>query len=255
MQRDAGLNLAASGAALLAAVVVSLLFLSAPATIEERLALAIRGVSAQRPDHSFLADGRPQAMEARMLGIFVGFAGVVATSWIGGRARRVALPGGGKGAVCLLFVLVLGADGVNALLFGSGGPALYVPRNELRLTTGLLGGLGVAAFAAPVVHSVLQREQAPAPFYGHWRELLGDVALVGATGVFVALGGTWAASALAFLAVMLSFSFVNAYLWVLLGLQGPAESWRVRGWLLACSVALAILELAGLAAVRTLVDG
>ena len=56
--------------------------------------------------------------------------------------------------VLLVGLGVLAVDGVNATLFDRFLPYLYPPRNELRLLSGLLGGLALAP--RPRIGSVIE---------------------------------------------------------------------------------------------------
>jgi len=77
------------------------------------------------------------------------------------------------------FTGLMGVDGINSYLtFFPRLPHLYEPHNWLRLTTGTLNGLTVAAFIAPVFNQTVWREW-DERLAVSWREL-GALALVGA---------------------------------------------------------------------------
>lgn len=246
---------ASVGGVLALAVAIGLVYLAAGGDAEERMALALRGVSAQRVDHSFVVDGRPLALEARMFGIFAGFALALALSALRGGWRRSELPRGKIAGLLVGFLVFLVVDGVNALLHDSWRISLYQPQNELRLATGLVAGLGLAGFAAPVVNFSFWRERDQLPPYRKWQELGLDLAVAGGLGVVVATGmlGSALLSGIGLLAVVLSFTFVNAYLWVLVGLGGRAHHWSELAWPALAGAGLTILELSALAALRDLV--
>lgn len=246
-------NLVPIALALAPAALTALVFFAAPGDLHERLMLALRGVCAQRPDHSFLFDGRPVALEARMFGIFVGFAMAVAVPWVAGRWRRSELPRGGIAAVLLLFVGALAVDGANAVAAGWFGAGLYAPRNDLRLATGLLGGIGVAAYVAPVVSFVFWRRRDPQPLVATWMDLAALLAAAGLAGVMLATGapGALLLSIPAAAAVVSSLWLVSAYTWVVLW-EGPgrAETWSDLAWPIGIGFILAMAELVGLALLR-----
>lgn len=246
-------GLAAVGAIALP-LVAGVAFLALPAALDDKLMLAVRGVCAQRPNHGFLVDGAPLALEARMYGIFAGFGVAVAVPWLQGRWRRAELPRGATAAVLTLFVLGLLADGLNAVLFGVGGPHLYVPRNDLRLATGLLGGIGLAGYAAPVVSFVWWRQREPVPLYSSAADILwplGAAALLAAL-VLAGLPGRTALSAVAALAVIGSFWLVNTYVAVLLWRgNGAADTWGDLAGPSLFGFALVLGELAALGSLRS----
>src|SRR5687768_752686 len=106
-----------AGLGLLLPLVFIALFLLMPGPEDDRLAAILRGICAQRPSHSLGPPEHVMALEARMYGIFAGFALAVAVAWLRGGARRSALPRGLQLAAFLLFVLIMGLDGMNALWF------------------------------------------------------------------------------------------------------------------------------------------
>jgi uncharacterized membrane protein len=234
-------------------VAASVVFAALPGDLDHKLMLVLRGVCAQRPDHSFIVEGQPLALEARMYGIFVGFALSVATAWIGGRWRRSELTRGWLAAVLVLFIAVMGVDGVNAVLADLRAPHLYPPRNELRLATGLLCGVGLAGFIAPVVSFVFWREREPTPFFAGWTELAASVGVSGLAGVVVLSGmpGSVLLSAMAVAAVFASFWLINSYVAVLAwsGI-GAAAHWLDLAPELIVGFVLTVGELAALAALR-----
>lgn len=199
-----------------------------PGSIDDKLTLLLRGICAQRPAHSYMADGRPVALEARMFGIFVGFAVAVGCAWLAGRSRRSELPGRSGSIFFTTCVLAMGLDGVNAVLFDLGAPYLYRPTLELRLLTGLLCGLAMAAFIAPVVSFTFFRERDPRPLFRSWLDFGVSAIPVAGVGVISAVGGAPGPvlSGLAALSVVTAFWLVNTYLcvWAWAGV-GKATSW------------------------------
>jgi uncharacterized membrane protein len=235
----------------------ALFLLVDPARLDERLYFLLHGICAQRPLHSFVVDGQIVAFEARMMGIFVGFAVGVGASWLTGGSRRIQLPSGGQAWLVGAFVAALGLDGLNATLFDYGGPALYVPRADLRYATGLLGGLGLAALSAPVMSLAFWRSTQTVPLFAGWRDLARAL-LVGAVLGLVAGSGVVPAtvgSIVAALGVGVSFWLVNSYLWVLCwDGQARASGWADLGWAVLAGLALTGAELVGLAMLRDWVE-
>ena len=234
-------------------VLLAVLFVAAPGDLEEKLHQALRGICAQRPDHSFIVGGRPMALEARMHGIFAGFSTAVALAWLQGRWRRSELPRGSILAFLAAGIALMGVDGLNALLYDLGGPHLYVPRNDLRLITGLLCGIGAAGFAAPVISFVFWQERDPRPLFATRGELLWGIVGVGLVGglVFIPQPAGVLLSAVGAVAVVGAITLVNAYIWVLCW-EGPgrAERWNDLTWAWMAGLLLAVGELAGLGVLR-----
>src|SRR5207253_7874363 len=101
-------------------VIVVAMFLLAPGYEDGRLIAVLRGICAQRPAHSIGGQAAPMALEARMYGIFAGFALTVAFVWLRGGWHRTRLPRGLQLAVVLAFVTAMTLDGLNALFFDLG---------------------------------------------------------------------------------------------------------------------------------------
>ncbi|HZT05583.1 MAG TPA: DUF2085 domain-containing protein [Chloroflexota bacterium] len=227
--------------------------LLAPGSADARFAAILHGICAQRASHSIVAGGQPMALEARMDGIFVGFVAAVVVVWLAGGARRTALPSGWALAVLLAGIGAMGVDGANALMFDTGGPWLYAPRIDLRLATGLLCGVSVAAFIAPSISHMLWREREPAPFFTSWRDVAMVGVVVGALGfatLTVAVPIT-VLSAVAVLSVLFAFWIANAHVCVLAWAgTADAEGWRDLAGYGAMGFVLAAVELVALSALR-----
>ena len=155
-----------------AVLVVAALFIVAPGSFAAKAHLALHGLCAQTPGHTLLIGGQPLPFDARMTGIYGGFA--VALLWLVRRRRlaAAALPAWPVGAALLGFVVAMGVDGTNSLLLDLGLPHPYAPRNLLRLATGTLAGITLATVLVYLVAGTLwrvprDREAA----VGSWREL------------------------------------------------------------------------------------
>ena len=235
-------------------LVALFLLLASPGPLEAKLADLLRGVCAQRPEHALGFAGGMVVLEARMLGIFVGFAVGVVSSWSRGHWRRAELPRGLTGIVLCLGIAIMGADGVNAALYDLGQPHLYAPRNDLRLGTGLLCGLGMAAFVAPMVSFVLWRHRTPVPLYDTWRDLAWGIGWIAVAGLTIGSGlaPSLVIGIIAALAVIGSFWLVSTYVAVLAWTgPGQADGWPDLGRLAAAGFILTLMELFAMSALRT----
>jgi hypothetical protein len=116
----------------------------------------------------------------------------------------------------------------------------------------LLGGIGLAGFIGPVVNFGLWRIRDSLPFYLGWRELGRDVLAAALLGLLVVRGipSSEVLSLLGLGAVVLSFTFVNTYLWVLGGVGQRAAVWRELDWPVVAALALTVLELVGFSLLR-----
>ncbi len=176
-----------------AVLVLAALFVVAPGTFATKAHLALHGLCAQTPTHTFAIGGQPLPFDARMTGIYSGFA--VACTWLVWRRRlaSAALPSWPVAATLLAFIAAMGVDGMNSLLLDLGLPHPYAPHNLLRLGTGVLAGVTLAAVLTYLVAGTLwrsPRERSAA--VGSWGDVAGMVGLglLVAGGILVAPG--WA---------------------------------------------------------------
>ncbi|MGH2560920.1 MAG: DUF2085 domain-containing protein [Thermomicrobiales bacterium] len=124
---------------------VILLFLSAPWSFQHKAHVALHGLCAQRPSHSFFLGVDRLPFDARMTGIYGGFAmTAVFLAWRG-RYRAAALPSRWTLGLLALFVGVMAIDGFNSTLVDLRLWHAYEPHNLLRLATGSLTGIALAA--------------------------------------------------------------------------------------------------------------
>jgi uncharacterized membrane protein len=221
----------------------------------ELLRALLYGVSAQRPSHSLFLNGEQLPLEARMGGIFLGFLCAAAYLALLGRLRASYPPGGLIGIACWVLIALTGLDGLNAFLFDGRLPHLYPPSTAARLLTGLGAGLGLGFLALPVVASVVWRRSVDAPALEDIIELAVALAATALIGVLLLFGLPpllWPTALSMLLSVLIAFGAANLYLIV----QATGRSRRASQpadavGLAVSSVGLALLELAGLSALRS----
>ena len=221
----------------------------------ETLRALLYGVSAQRPSHSLFLGGEQLPLEARMGGIFVGFLCALLLIVVLGRIHVGEPPTGLPGLACWLLIALTGLDGLNAFLFDGNLPHLYAPTVALRLFTGLGAGLGVGLMAIPVVANVVWSKPSEDAALEDPIELLAGLALIGLVGGLILVGGAallWPIALVMLLGVLVAFGVANLYLFVLAaGHVHEAEALPDLSGGLTVSLGLALLELAGLSALRT----
>jgi uncharacterized membrane protein len=145
----------------LVAAGLAALFLLAPWPLAHKAHALLHGLCAQRPSHTLSLGGTLLPFDARMTGIYLGFA--VSAAWLlwRGRLRAWRLPPRRAAAVLAAFVALLAVDGSNALLLDIGVGPVYPPDNRLRLATGLLTGITLAVALAYVLATTLWRRGDP----------------------------------------------------------------------------------------------
>lgn len=198
--------------------------------------------------HSFVIGGRQLPLCARCSGIYLGALLGVVTLAAAGRSRASRMPPLPLLVTLIGFIGLMGVDGVNSYLtFFPGLPHLYEPQNWLRLVTGTLHGLALAALLYPLFNSVMWQAPEDAPSLGSASELLGLILLAG---VIVALVLTedpallYPLALLSALGVVLILGMVNTILILYISRrENAATSWR-QAWPLALAgVALAFVEI------------
>lgn len=164
-------------AGLLALLLIA--FLLAPWPLLDKLRAVCFGICPQRPSHSYFLAGAQLPLEARMTGIFGGFLLTLGYLFAIGRGRALHLPPTPLLMALTGFIGLMGLDGSNAFAYDLGLPHLYVPDNRLRLATGLLTGLAIAAIVWPIFNFTFWGENRGQnrPSLGACGELLGALAV------------------------------------------------------------------------------
>ncbi len=109
---------------------------------------------------------------ARCTGIYLGVVLGVAAMVVAGRGRAGALPPLRVIITLILFIAVMGIDGVNSFLtLLPRLPHVYEPQNWLRLVTGTLDGVAMAALIFPMFNQTLWRNWEDRPVIANMREV------------------------------------------------------------------------------------
>lgn len=171
-------------------VVLAIGFLALPWPLESKALAAVHGLCAQQPTHSFYFGDFRLPFDARMTGIYGGFAATSLTLLGMGRWRSAGIPPRSLVVVLGAFVVLMGIDGVNSTLADVRRWNLYEPQNELRLITGQLTGVTLATFIWLLVGEIgfarpARRSVAPV---GDWSDL-GIVLLAQAAFATLVLSG------------------------------------------------------------------
>ena len=141
----------------LTAFALLVVFLVAPWPLAHKAHALLHGLCAQRPSHSLTLGSTLLPFDARMTGIYGGFAG--AAIWLLGKGRLRAwrLPPKPVVLVLVAFIALLAVDGGNAFLVDIGAQPLYPPDNRLRVVTGTLTGIALAVALCHVLATTLWR--------------------------------------------------------------------------------------------------
>jgi len=213
------------------------------------------------PGYALLVPAEPSKLplEARDFGMYVGFLGVWAYLSARGRGRAKGMPPLPILLTLVLFVGVMGADGVNAFLYDLGVLHLYEPHLELRLATGLLTGLAFAGILTPVVNYALWRANDTRPIIANWKQLLGGMlVLAGLYALNESRLGLWfyPLAIVTSASVLILVGLINmVFLLSLFHKEMLADTWRDALNPFAAGVFLALVELGLLSALRYAVLG
>lgn len=243
-------------ARLVATAIVLALLLAPPTSLLDKADRAAYAVCHRIPDRSFIFAGRPLPLCARCSGTYLAALAGIGALVVRGRGRVAELPRGRWLAVLGLFMLAWVVDGANSFLsFFPGAPQLYPPNNLLRLITGALEGLVIATFLLPVVNLAFWAEKDLRSPVAGWRDL---AALLAAGGMVVGLVSSGAPLLLYPLALASGVAVVGliaalntVFVLTLSRREGHGRSWADVGAPALVGLALTLIELAAIGAVRS----
>lgn len=158
--------------ALLYLVALAVVVLWPDASLIDRLRWLDSGICAQLPTHSFYPGGERLPLCARNTGIYLGFIVTLMILYASGRGKAQELP---RWRIILMLacgVVALAIDGFNSFFVDLGLFHLYQPHNLLRLATGLLTGLALAALTLPILNRLFWREYNKQRSIPTWSALL-----------------------------------------------------------------------------------
>jgi hypothetical protein len=165
---------------LIACGVGFVLFALYPLPLADKLAAVPYGIDPQRPSHTYVVGGALLPLEARKTGMFGGFLLSYLFMLARGRRRAAAFPPWRLTALLVAGFAAMALDGMNATFYDVGWPHLYTPDLRLRLATGLLAGLAMAAVLIPAVNGVVWRDIVNVPSLANSREMLAALAILAA---------------------------------------------------------------------------
>jgi uncharacterized membrane protein len=238
------------------------LFLAAPWPLHDKARAALHGLCSQRPSHSLTLGDRTLPFDARMTGIYGGFLVSAAYLVARGRLRANRLPPPLTLAALGLFVAALAVDGTNSFLLDVGVQHPYDPDNRLRLLTGLLTGVALAAVLGYLLGTTLWRPRRDGedgvPVVTGTKELAVLLALQVPFALAVLSGVGWLYAGIAVLLLLAALAAVSSLVLVAVVLvehgdgafTDPAQAQRPA----ALAVVLAIVVMAAIGGGRFLLE-
>jgi uncharacterized membrane protein len=239
-----------------AALAIILAYLLAPPHgLLDKADRAAYAVCHRIAERSFTFAGRPLPLCARCSGTYLGAVAGLIVIAARGRRRAARLPAPAILAMLGVFLLAWAVDGFNSsLTLIPGLPRLYEPSNLLRLITGTLEGLVIAAVVLPVANLTIWASPDPRRSVGSWRDL--GWMLVAAAGVIALVNSAWPPllyplAILSGLAILGLVGLVNAMLaLIVMRREGVATRPREVLFPLLLGVALAAIELSAIGLAR-----
>jgi hypothetical protein len=265
-------------------IALGALFLLAPFPFKAKLDAIPYGLDPQRPGHTHFFGGThlpgedwmrenipgfavfdpvepgQLSLEARKVGMYVGFLAVWIYLALLGRARLKGMPPPAILVALILFVGVMGLDGFNAFFYDlKFVPHLYAPRLDLRLATGLLCGYAFAGILLPVVNYSLWQHNDARPIIENGKQFAGG--FIALAIVYALTSSGWGIllyplSGVASFSVLILVALINmVFLISLFRKEYSCVTWRDALNPFAVAIACALIELGAMSALRYIVLG
>lgn len=215
----------------------------------------------QIASHSFSLGGQQLPLCARCTGTFVGaLVGFFGQAVVLRRSRASHFPSVPILVVLVVFIAVMGADGLNSYLtFFPSAPHVYEPRNWLRLVTGALNGLAMSGLIYPAFNSALWLAPQDSRAIRGFRDLAALLLLEGALVGSVLSGWSllfWPLALLSALGVLSLLVCVNTIIFVMVvGRENVVSSCRQAIIPLLAGLTLSLLEIGAIDWLRYLLTG
>jgi uncharacterized membrane protein len=235
--------------AILAVAAILALLLAPPHGLLDKADRAAFAVCHRIPERTFTVAGRPLPLCARCSGAYLGAVAALALLALRGRGRASILPAPKYLVVFGIFLAAWAMDGLNSFLtFFPGFPHLYEPHNLMRLATGILEGLAIAALALPAFNRSCWVEIRPMRSVSSWQDIAWMLTGGSLVAGLISSELPFLLYPLAFLsglAVVLLLGVVNSiFVLLILRREGQMTGWRQAALPLLLGLSLAMIELA-----------
>jgi uncharacterized membrane protein len=213
------------------AVVFTAWFLYAPAGVLGKATAVGYAICHRIDSRSFHIGNIQMPLCARCTGIYLGVVLGVGLMAAAGRWRAGVLPPMRVIVAIVLFITVMGVDGVNSYFtLIPGLPHVYEPQNWLRLLTGILTGVAVSGLIYPVFNQTLWRRWQETPIVRGLWEFVGIVLAAMVVVALVLSNNPYVLYPLALISsggVLLLMTMTNSMIFMLATrTENKAENWR-----------------------------
>jgi uncharacterized membrane protein len=235
------------------------LFVSAPpGGLLDKAKLIGYALCHQIPERSFFIHDHQYPLCARCTGMYLGLITGAVFMLLRGRTRAARMPPAPIVATLILFIIVMGIDGVNSTIsIIPGAPQLYHTTNLHRIITGTLYGLALSALFPPIFNSAIWDQPSGERSIKNWREL---IVMLFVAAIFIAI----VASTPDWLLYPISIATIGGALFLLSllnsvialsarKLENALSSWRQMLMPMLFGLAMALIEITLLDALRATV--
>jgi uncharacterized membrane protein len=250
----------AIGVGLAAAIVLFVWMMGTPAGIDGKMDAVAFAICHRIAARSFLIDGDPMPLCARCTGIYLG----VMTSFIlavaSGRAKASRLPSIPVSIALIIFVGIMGIDGVNSYIhLFPGGTGVYTPQNWLRLVTGMYCGVAMFSFTFPIFNGIVWREPDRTRGINNLRELAGICAVAACVILLVLTNQAaflWILGLLSTVGVLLMLTMIGTVTFLsITHLDRNVMRWQHLAIPLLAGLTIAFIELGAMDLLRYVLTG
>lgn len=208
----------------LAVILVGIaVFLAMPGGFADRARLALHGLCAQTPGHSFQIGGVLLPFDARMTGIYAGSAVTLSVIAVQRRLLSAALPAMRMRFLLLLLLAAMAADGFNSLLTDLGAWHPWTTTNTTRLVTGYGAGVTLAVALVWLLGQTLYRLAPQRPAISGWAALLPIAAGLPLLAALLAIAPAWMYAPIATGLIVSAWTVISVIAFVLVVLLTRAD--------------------------------
>ncbi len=231
-----------------------------PSGLEGKLDAVGYAICHRIDPRSFQINGMPMPLCARCTGIYLGVMTSFLVMFASGRTKITRLPPAKVMAVLVVFVAVMGFDGVNSYIhLFPGGTGLYQPENWLRLVTGMYCGVAMFSIVFPIFNGVVWRNADPGRGINDLRELGGICGVAGCVILLVLTGRPvfmWVFGFLSAFGVVMILTMIGTVLFLsITRFDRNAVAWRHLMIPLMAGLTIAIIEIGAIDIVRLALTG
>lgn len=238
--------------------IIGLFLIAPPHDILDKARLIGYALCHQIPERSFFIHDHQFPLCARCTGMYLGSIIGALFMIVRGRTRAARMPPTPIAATLVLFIIIMGIDGVNSTIsIIPGAPQLYHTTNLHRIITGTLYGLALSALFPPVFNSAVWSVPSGERMIKNWRELIAMLIVAGILAAIVFSTPDWLLYPISIATIggaLILLSLINSV--IILSarkLENALSSWRQLIMPMVFGLAMGLIEITLLDALRAAV--